>query len=187
MFMIMMDSERRCIFCREHRPLTSEHIWGDWVTSYVPRTVNKHDHADVQVPKPGEPEPARVRIRAGDPLSSQAKVVCAPCNNGWMSELQNAAKPHLIPLFDGSARVIDGPARTAIAAWAAMATMTGEFLSHDPKKITVSQSDRDALMPTKTASSTWSVWVGNYQRRQWAGSGCIRHSQSSGPTRFPMW
>jgi hypothetical protein len=165
----MPESARRCIFCQDDRRLTNEHIWGDWVTDYVPRTVNKHDHANVQAPKPGEPDPPIVRIRAGDPLSSHVRVVCGPCNNGWMSQLQEAAKAHLIPLFAGQSGVIEAAPRTAIAAWIAMATMTGEYISRDPTRIAVTQSDRDWLMNVGTAPKDWRIWIGRYQRRLWPG------------------
>jgi hypothetical protein len=53
---------------------------------------------------------ARPDLAARDPLSSQVRVVCGPCNSGWMSQLQNQAKPFLTPLFEGAlTRVIYAP------------------------------------------------------------------------------
>ena len=91
--------------------------------------MNKHNHANVFVPRPGEPEPAEVRIRAGDPLSSQVKVVCAKCNSGWLNRVQQAARPFLLPLFEGAKHTVDPDTQSRLAAWIAMATMTGEYLS----------------------------------------------------------
>jgi VanZ family protein len=42
----MPEMDRHCIFCGHDGKLTSEHIWGDWVTKYVPRTMNKHHFAN---------------------------------------------------------------------------------------------------------------------------------------------
>ena len=143
--------------------MTSEHVWGDWVTSHLPRTMNKHNHANVFVPRPGEPEPAEVRIRAGDPLSSQVKVVCAKCNSGWLNRVQQAARPFLLPLFEGAKHTVDPDTQSRLAAWIAMATMTGEYLSQDQRRITVPQSERDWLMAHSTAPPHWAIWIGRYR------------------------
>jgi hypothetical protein len=86
-----------------------------------------------------------------------------------MSQLQEKAKAHLLGLFDGTASSLDAEARAAVAAWVAMATMTGEHLSHDPTKIAVPQSDRNWLMNIRTAPKDWRIWVGRYERRAFAG------------------
>jgi hypothetical protein len=143
--------------------MTDEHVWGDWVTSVVPRTMNKHTHANVFVPRPGEPQPAEVRIRAGDPLSSQVKVVCGECNSGWLSQIQKAAKPFLVPLFEGTEHSISADAQARIARWIAMATMTGEFLSRDPRRVAISQVDRSWLMNNTTVPANWCIWIGRYR------------------------
>jgi hypothetical protein len=157
-------SEKQCIFCQE-RPsnMTDEHVWGDWVTSHVPRTMNKHTHANVFMPRPGEPDPADLRVRAGDPLSSQVKVVCEKCNSGWLSGIQNSAKPFLLPLFEGAAHQIDVEAQKKIAAWITMATMTGEYLSREPRRVAVSQVDRTWFMDHSEPLPNWSVWIGRHR------------------------
>jgi len=143
--------------------MTSEHVWGDWVTSVVPRTMNKHNHANVFVPLPGQPEPPDVTIRAGDPLSSQVKVVCGECNSGWLNRVQQSARPFLEPLFEGATHHLDTGAQAKIATWIAMATMTGEFLSQDPRRVAVSQADRTWLKNHSTVPSSWCIWIGRYR------------------------
>ena len=83
----------------------------------VQRTANKHNHANVFVPRPGEPEPANVRIRAGDDLDAQVQIVCSECNSGWLSQIQNAAKASLIPLFEGNRRTLDQDSQKFVATW----------------------------------------------------------------------
>ena len=56
-------------------------------------------------------------------------MVCGDCNSGWLNQIQQTARPLLLPLFEGRAHRIDGDAQSKIAAWIAMATMTGEYLS----------------------------------------------------------
>jgi len=163
----MSDGSNACIFCQRVTKLTDEHPWGNWTKDYVKRTSNKHNHANVFVPKPGKPEPAVMRIRAGDPLDSQVKAICGACNSGWMGGIQNAAKPFLIPLFNGDACVPNDRVQTVVSAWIAMATMTGEHLSRDKKRIAISQSDRNWLMNRQSAPSDWYIWIGRYERQKW--------------------
>ncbi len=154
----------RCIFCQQIRKMTSEHIWGQWVQDYVPRTANKHDLGNVVVRKPGEPDPPQVRIRAGDPINAQVPVVCGPCNSGWLSGIQTRAKPLLIPLFDGRTCSLDESAQAIVASWIAMSTMTGEYISRDNVKVAVSQPDRTWLMNNRTPPLDWRIWIGRHKK-----------------------
>jgi hypothetical protein len=153
----MANEPKSCIFCEATRKMSGEHVWGDWTKDFVERTSNKHNHANVFVPEPGEPEPALVRIRAGDPLDSKVHVVCEPCNNGWLSVIQNNAKDRLVPLFSGVPCILSVDDQTAIAMWVAMATMTGEYLSADRKRLAIPQSDRRRLMERKSVPSGCAV------------------------------
>jgi len=157
-----------CIFCGNPGKLTAEHIWGDWTRAYVPRPAKKHKFVNVTVARPGEHEYDDPRVRAGDPLSSKVKVVCAACNNGWMSALQNNAKPHLIPMFQGFRSMLDAAAQTQIAAWIAMATTTAEYLTHGAGQPSISESDRAHLMKEHEPSSSWRIWIGRH-RGAWPG------------------
>jgi hypothetical protein len=156
----MSAREKKCIFCGRVGTLTAEHIWGDWTKQYVPRSSNKHTQARVYIPKPGEPEPPTTRIRAGDPLDAAPEIVCGNCNSTWMSAIQNRAKPHLIPLFEGRPCVIDAHAQALISAWIAMATMTAEFSNNDEALVGIPQADRDWLMRTQTVPKGWGIWIG---------------------------
>jgi hypothetical protein len=158
-----------CVFCLATTKLTDEHIFGQWILDFIPTSMNKHTFANVKIAKPKErPEPS-VRLRAGDPLSSKAKIVCAPCNTGWMSILQKAAKPFLLPLFRGERVTLDHHTQATVSAWIAMATMTGEYIPRDPAQVAISQSDRTWLMKTGTVPPNWRIWIGHYQRRAWSG------------------
>lgn len=107
----MSGDSKVCIFCPFRGKMTHEHIWGDWTRNYVPRPQNKHEFKAILAPTPTEEVHGPLKIRAGDPLNSQVRVVCGACNSGWMSQIQEYAKPYLIPLFDGDESVLDAPAQ----------------------------------------------------------------------------
>jgi hypothetical protein len=152
--------------------MTDEHIWGDWTKAYVPRISNKHDFAEVRIATPGTHDPPEVRIKAGDPLNSTVRVVCAACNSGWLSQIQERAKPFLIPLFEGKATILDVETQAAISTWISMATMTSEYISRKVKRVGVAQTERDRFMREQVPHPDWRIWIGNYAgtgwNRQWA-------------------
>ena len=159
----MAKLEKRCIFCERPGALTAEHVWGDWVKQYVPRFGNKHTQARVFVPKPGEPAPPTVKIRAGDTIDSAPEIVCSDCNSGWLSGIQNRAKPYLIPLFEGRSCVLDAVAQRAVVSWITMATMTAEFSNNDQAYVGVPQADRSWFMRAQTVPKGWAIWIGRHK------------------------
>jgi hypothetical protein len=159
----------KCIFwepSRSHSPLDREHIWGEWILQYVRSKDNKHSLKSTTLGGPGALYHSQIRPRAGDPLASKVKIVCKACNSGWMSRLQSGAKPALIPLIEGRPSILSASAQGAIAAWCAMSTMTGEFLSFDPTAIAISQAERDWLRDFQTPPKNWKIWIGHYPRRK---------------------
>jgi len=160
---------KSCIFCGAVGKLTGEHIWGGWTSKYVPSPTNKHNFHSVVAATPTEEKSEPVRIVPGDPLNSKVKVVCKPCNNGWLSQIQEKAKPYLIPLFDGQNATLGKEAQRWIATWAAMATMTGEYLSRDEQNVAVPQKERTRFMQARRPPNNWRIWIGKYEREKWAG------------------
>jgi hypothetical protein len=162
----------RCAFCGSEAALTSEHVWGDWIKAYVSPQQNKHIISYQDVEYPGDwSSPAR-RIRAGDPLNAQVKLVCADCNNGWMSKVQNNVKIHLIPLLKGERCIINSAGLEKIATWITMATMTAEFLTHRRRQIAITQGQRMVFMNTSMPLDTWRIWMGFSEKtnpsQEWA-------------------
>jgi hypothetical protein len=161
----------RCIFCGYRGPLTDEYVWGDWILKggHAPRTTNKHEINLTFINLPGVPPKSKTKTRAGDPLGVNLHLVCANCNNGWMSGIQDRAKQHLVHMFPGKSWAIGADAQQAISAWAVMATMTSEYLAKDPSTRAISQADRDFLRSNLRSPESWRVWIGSYNRSTWKG------------------
>ena len=139
---------------------------GEWTKGSLESTENEHNHANVFVPRPGQPEPPKVRIRAGDHLDAQVHVVCSDCNSGWLSQIQNDAKPILIPLFEGGTITLEQTAQQMVATWVAMSTMTGEHLSQEQRRLAIPQSDRTWLIERRIPPPGWCIWIGHYPRQE---------------------
>jgi hypothetical protein len=112
----------RCIFCEGH-PTTEEHVVADWVLRAFARTKKPQFGLAGTMVAPGQ-----MRLEAAEPIST-ARVVCQPCNNGWMSRIDNAAARVLRPLVQGKAVVdLASGAQRAVAGWIFKSALTFDAL-----------------------------------------------------------
>lgn len=100
----------RCAFCGERTPLTREHVWPRWLSSLLgPAALEGHvSETDGEI----------TRTWFAPTGSMVVKRVCARCNGGWMSRLEEAAKPLLEQLVQGLATTLSPGDQRVIAAWA---------------------------------------------------------------------
>jgi hypothetical protein len=166
---------RSCAFCRRPARMTNEHVWGNWLKPYVHRIANKHILHQTTVDVQGS-ERHKLEIRAGaSPLHSKVPVVCGDCNSTWLGRIQETAKPHLLPLVEGRENVLVGPAaQKAIATWATMATITGEFIHRKLASIAISHEAREVFKDMRAPFASWRIWIGYYHRLKW--DGCYVHA-----------
>jgi hypothetical protein len=59
-------------------------------------------------------------------LDHRAKVVCLSCNNGWMNDLENRARPTLKEMISGSGVSLTPDEQRDVATWAAKTAMCVE-------------------------------------------------------------
>jgi hypothetical protein len=167
---VMPSSKRVCIFCGKNRSdgvafrLTKEDVWPIWLNEHVPRDLKNYTFGLGFVHK-GRAEKTSKKID-GDPRSRRVKLICASCNNGWMSKLQERAKPILLPLIKGQHAILSPTSQTILALWCAMGVMTSDFFV--PERQAIPQSDRDLLrLSSSIPIDTWKIWIGRFIRRDW--------------------
>jgi len=152
-----------CIFCGTDTKLTKEHIWPDWLKNYIPKDMPNYLAAKTIESFEKASEQTVKRI-GGDPHSRRVKCVCGDCNNGWMSDLQQLAKPIVVPIIEGKSVTLNEKEQKIIASWSAMAVMCSE--QGDPPNIAIAQGLRDILfqhhVPPK---KRWRTWVALHNRR----------------------
>lgn len=88
-------------------------------------------------------EPPRKRVRQGSLVKKQLRVVCHACNNQWMSRLETAAKPLLMPLILGRPATLTADNQATLARWFVMKAMVAE--RRDPRDSIYSSEDRMAF------------------------------------------
>jgi hypothetical protein len=113
-----------CVFCgRSDRKITREHVFAGWVDAVFPSAAR---------------EPARTVIKRSSeaslefeslPFEQKVAIVCAECNNNWMSALETSAGPILGPMV-GSAipTELTPAAQRSIATWATKTALVLQYL-----------------------------------------------------------
>lgn len=102
---------RTCIFCGR-TPLTKEHVVGDWAGRFADAEQRSIVHLSDR-----EGEAREIREWNARAYDRQARIVCAACNNGWMSDLETRASALLVPdELDG--RTLGHDEQTLLATWA---------------------------------------------------------------------
>jgi hypothetical protein len=143
---------RRCIFCGGV-PISKEHIFAEWMHPYLP--PRKHIEGneplmhtlqlsqisfDDRKVSPG-PVSRGPLDRPGEMKSKRLKVVCVPCNTGWMSRLQTAATPILLPFVNGEWNTLTPADQRILAAWITMYTIVVEKSNEPVEAFTQAQRE----------------------------------------------
>jgi hypothetical protein len=156
---------RLCIFCGE--PANSrEHIFAEWLHPYLPKN-DEQNHASRFIVMDRDQDVVTDKRRSGEGHSGRLKVVCADCNTGWMSRLQNQTKPFLLPMVRGKQIPLFIRQQQLLSAWATMFVMVVEQRENDSRVVACSQEERTSFMETRRTPATWKVWVGHYTRELW--------------------
>lgn len=150
----MPKPQRFCIYCNGPG-LTHEHMWADWLRHYIPRTKTQHGYRK-QIVFPEKIQQS-VYYKTGDAHARRIRRVCLSCNTGWMSRLQEAARPHLEPMLEGRKVSLHRKAQTTLAAWVAMMVMTAEFV--DDAMVAIPADERQFLMERRRPKGHWQIWL----------------------------
>lgn len=136
--------------------MSREHIWAHWMREYLPE-VRQSQKLEKLYPEGGRFGKHVRRLKtSGDARGRKLKIVCAPCNNGWMSRLQSLAKPVLQPLLVSNKKTLSLRKQEILAAWAAMFTMVFETVN--PEFAATTPDQRQTFMNTQVPPKNWIVW-----------------------------
>ena len=96
---------RICAFCGGGQ-VTAEHVWPDWLVRLFPST-------SIRVERSG----GHALSYTQKSIKLTVRAVCEGCNSGWMSDIENLAKPVLLPMIHGRPVRLGGPEQRAVAIW----------------------------------------------------------------------
>lgn len=101
---------RECLFCGVVGKMTEQHVYDDWLRSLG------YDGEGLRefITEPDQPV-----FQRGGPFTKTLRIVCADCNEIWLSSMEEAAKPLLLSMFSSSGRMeLDSVAQLRLARWA---------------------------------------------------------------------
>jgi len=115
----MVAVRAKCLFCgSEASPLTKEHINPRWLLGYLGLPADDQMFQGVASSETGD---LVEKPRVHSSFNFVHGHVCEACNSGWMSRLEAAAKPVLIPLIEGSREIetLSNEEKRIVSKWAA--------------------------------------------------------------------
>ena len=144
-----------CVFCGGV-PVTEEHVWPEWLSRLL---IEKTDMTAFN-----QRHLSHNAKWVGKLMGIVVKRVCGPCNSGWMSDLEVAAKPILGPMVSPPRRpdLLTVNSQTGLSKWAyKTALMYG--IAGEPNIVRlVPRHLFTAFHGLTTPPPSTSVWAGEY-------------------------
>lgn len=104
-----------CVFCQRNEPLSAEHVFPRWTQPFLAESQDDEGtHTRITI-RAGQADDTR--SHRGKPATLTVRSVCADCNNGWMSRLEEQAKPYLLTMIRGHGRTYYEHGQALIATW----------------------------------------------------------------------
>jgi hypothetical protein len=148
---------KACAFCGAAAvEMSGEHIFSGWIDKLFESKGYNWRYTD--------PDTREVNIWDQRKLNRKLYVVCADCNNGWMSRIENdLAKPTLTNMIrDGNKQSLlpRGAVSLAIFAFKCAVVANHANLNGDPF---FSPAARDRFKTSLAIPSGFQIWIGAFQ------------------------
>jgi hypothetical protein len=146
--------------------MSAEHITSEWMSELFPGQITAR-RADKN-------EEGKYREWRPDSLDFKAKVVCEPCNNTWMSEIEGKhAKPVMTPLIIGKLDIPIGVAEaTSMALFSFKTAVVLDHARRLPQPPFFDRNSRHAFRETLTIPPNVQMWLCGFAGNR--GSGHFR-------------
>lgn len=159
----MSKPRTHCRFCLG-TGASKEHVFPEWMQKAFPirETAYKRSFGSVNaLPGVNRPEMDTNELRQGDIFSRKVRKYCTGCNSGWMGDLQEEAKPFLLPMMLGQSLTLDDSAFRSIAKWITMTSIVVDS-ANPPLENAVTRRERRAFYQAKHPFLGWQIRVGHF-------------------------
>lgn len=149
------------MFC-ENAANSKEHFWPEWMHPLIGKkeSVSYEGPYITYAPWEGRKVTSE-KPKPGDLLTLKIRRVCAQCNSGWMSLLENAAMPFLKPMELGQSVILSGDDAQVLARWVTMKCMVLEHLRHDT--YVAPKIDRVRLRENGAVPDYYKIYISHHQ------------------------
>jgi hypothetical protein len=181
-----MTNKRTCIFCGSGS-LTKEHVWSSWSEPLIRNAANVGRNEDGYTVSPGEVRPKLVSRREipEAAIDKQMKVVCGACNNGWMNDIESAARPIMTLMISGSSCDLDVFAQRQVANWVTLKMMIAE--QNESGNVVTSLQQRDHFKGRRAIPGQTNIYIakcgeGGWESAYWRITETVSDSLENGPS-----
>ena len=159
----MVRPAEQCIFCGCPE-VSKEDVFPQWISralngaavvespTFSWRVLRTEGDSTRAVGSPGSAPLIRVT----------ARCVCEPCNNVWMSQLEEAAKPFVEPMVFGRSVQLSTADQTTVAFWVAKTAAALEYTLETDSRL-ISTADHHWMYQHRLAPPEMSIWACGYR------------------------
>lgn len=145
----------RCAFCGTEAKLTREHVFAQWLrVAFADPSVTGSIVYRQSRQVGGAPIGHSHR---GDWLDTQARVICASCNTGWMNQAEESVRAVLPKLIQGSQLVLTHEDQEALATWTVKTILMLQHTHRRANQLVIPARDYTDLFANKTPSPMMQV------------------------------
>jgi hypothetical protein len=168
----------KCIFCGCGN-LSKEHFWPTWASELLGHSSPTGAHFDefvVRTAKSVTLSHTR-KERQGHASTKKMRVVCAECNNEWMSILESSVKGFVTLLILGRKVTLTPDMQRALMQWVTLKLMVAE--QNRPTEAIWGQSQRSAFLNDRVIPVGLRVWIAQCYSDTWRNA-YLRHAATLG-------
>jgi hypothetical protein len=152
----------KCIFCEKtDSPQHKEDILAKWLARELAAMADTKVAFMSKTGRLGDPDWPGIEYGAVGKLGWETKGPCQRCNNGWMSTLENQARPVLRPMIRGHSCTLSSGDLTVVAQWITKTTIMWEYMKYRSGRF-FSRSDRVALFASMTVPRDTYIYAARY-------------------------
>ncbi|MVA34387.1 hypothetical protein [Agrobacterium vitis] len=157
-----------CLFCTNHAN-SGEHIWPQWMHPLIRTKGLNHLNTrglPIRVVGPVVFSPQiNMKMISGAPQTRKMKYVCGECNNGWMSQIEEKAKPILIEILNGNPINLNREQMRVVSDWAMLKTIV---LDRDDLSMqSIPQNYRHSFRKNRDFLPNTHIYLAKYKGGDW--------------------
>lgn len=153
---------RVCLFCARDVTLTKAHIVSVSMLEKLPKDATQK-LLHVESSNDGTGWSDDYRLSNVDPRERFVRILCEPCNGGWMQDIEKRAEPILLQLASGTPLTLSPEEQDSVGLWAVVATFIRGKLSRASESVL--NADCEAVRRTNKIPDGYKVWLVQAERR----------------------
>lgn len=147
-------------------PMSGEHLWPVWMHPHLPKIQNARNWTAIVSQTVNDIQTTRKKPQMGHVFTKKIKAVCKRCNETWMGDIEEDAKPILRPIIHGKPIVIDHTNQVKLATWIVL-----KFLVADHEKNATPISSKkflSAFKEKREIPERIKIWIGYHNAFEWS-------------------